>query len=360
MKIGILTFHRACNYGAVLQCYALQEVFKGMGHEVRVIDYRQPSIERDYKCFKFLSFAKNCLLFRLHRYIRIRVIRKWKFKRFRREYLDVCDTCMNAQEVPENYDAYVIGSDQVFSTTITDGIDPVYSLAFKFPSQALRIGYAISMNRESIGEIGQRWVDIYHRFTSFSLRERAFAETIGSIVQADIPVCLDPTLWAEECLWQKMASQWVEKKRYMVLYEVRCQKGRRKFVYNQAKQLAKKEGCKLIDLAAHAYRVEEWVSLIAHAERVITDSFHGAVFSLLFQRPLDVFVLHDGLDERIINLLHELGAESCVRELSDSLSPYAPTLDRSLIRSNLKKLRAQSALFFAHAVSNKEVINDKM
>ena len=51
MKIGILTFHRAHNYGAVLQCYALQERLKMAGYDVSVIDYRQPAIERAYKCF---------------------------------------------------------------------------------------------------------------------------------------------------------------------------------------------------------------------------------------------------------------------------------------------------------------------
>ena len=49
MKIGILTFHRAHNYGAVLQCYALQEIMRRRGHDVRVIDYRQPWIEEFYK-----------------------------------------------------------------------------------------------------------------------------------------------------------------------------------------------------------------------------------------------------------------------------------------------------------------------
>ena len=53
MKIGILTFHRAHNYGAVLQCYAMQEILRRMGHDVQVIDYRQPWIEEFYKFFGF-------------------------------------------------------------------------------------------------------------------------------------------------------------------------------------------------------------------------------------------------------------------------------------------------------------------
>ena len=59
MKIGILTFHRAHNYGAVLQCYALQERLKMAGYDVSVIDYRQPAIERAYKCFDVLYLLKN-------------------------------------------------------------------------------------------------------------------------------------------------------------------------------------------------------------------------------------------------------------------------------------------------------------
>lgn len=59
MKIGILTFHRAHNYGAVLQCYALQQRLKMAGYDVSVIDYRQPAIERAYKCFDVLYLLKN-------------------------------------------------------------------------------------------------------------------------------------------------------------------------------------------------------------------------------------------------------------------------------------------------------------
>ena len=60
MKIGILTFHRAHNYGAVLQCYALQEVLKGMGHDVEVIDYRQKWTEEVYKPFSLTVMKVRC------------------------------------------------------------------------------------------------------------------------------------------------------------------------------------------------------------------------------------------------------------------------------------------------------------
>lgn len=62
MKIGILTFHRAHNYGAVLQCYALQQRLKMAGYDVSVIDYRQPAIERAYKCFDVLYLLKNVFI----------------------------------------------------------------------------------------------------------------------------------------------------------------------------------------------------------------------------------------------------------------------------------------------------------
>lgn len=52
MKVGIITYHRAHNYGAVLQCYALQEVLKRMGHDTQIIDYRQPFIEKLYNLSK--------------------------------------------------------------------------------------------------------------------------------------------------------------------------------------------------------------------------------------------------------------------------------------------------------------------
>ena len=72
MKIGILTFHRAHNYGAVLQCYALQEVLKGMGHEVEVIDYRQPAIDIAYSSWRLRWFLyKFVKIWKMYDYLHL-------------------------------------------------------------------------------------------------------------------------------------------------------------------------------------------------------------------------------------------------------------------------------------------------
>ena len=130
MRIGILTFHRAHNYGAVLQCYALQKVLATMGHDAVVIDYRQPYVESQYASFNWQYFLDQLVNFRLLtmlRYfakVRKNVIRAAVFRRFRNRHLSVSSKCGSGQ-IPL-YDCYVIGSDQVWSLHCTKYADDVY------------------------------------------------------------------------------------------------------------------------------------------------------------------------------------------------------------------------------------------
>ena len=109
MKVGIITFHRAWNYGAVLQCYALQQAIKNLGHDVKVIDYRQSAIEKCYQTFSFKGSIKALLkpekcyeqgfLYRNR-------IRK-NFKAFRRDFLQLTSPCKKSS-IPLDFNAYVI------------------------------------------------------------------------------------------------------------------------------------------------------------------------------------------------------------------------------------------------------------
>lgn len=116
MKIGILTFHRAHNYGAVLQCYALQQRLKMAGYDVSVIDYRQPAIERAYKCFDVLYLLKNVFhLKKVYTYLKEFGNRKQTsvvFEDFSSLFTKT-EAC-SASSLPQNFDAYIIGSDQLW------------------------------------------------------------------------------------------------------------------------------------------------------------------------------------------------------------------------------------------------------
>ena len=160
MKIGILTFHLAHNYGAVLQCYALQEALRQLGHEVRVINYRQPYIKGIYGIFNvryFFSLLGHLRLKTLLYYLKHlgrRVKRTRLYHSFRHTYWQETPSC-SSRNIPP-MDAYVIGSDQVWSLHCTQFMDQVYWGQFSRPRQSRIIGYAISATLDSLSQIGEK------------------------------------------------------------------------------------------------------------------------------------------------------------------------------------------------------------
>ena len=134
-RVGILTFHRAHNYGAVLQCFALKETIRQMGYDVQVIDYRQPQIENSYRYHyifdKKESNGFGALLYLLrqqlaniyHFYLYIR--KRYYYTTFQKSYLSLSCRC-NRSSIP-TYDCYVIGSDMLWDSRCLNGqYDDVY------------------------------------------------------------------------------------------------------------------------------------------------------------------------------------------------------------------------------------------
>ena len=127
MHIGIITYHRAHNYGAVLQCYALQQVLINMGHKVEVVDYVNPYIDWLYKPHKAIIYVIKQLLqfnfYRIKQHIesyKLAKKRSFFFGNFVKKYLNCSSKC-DEKTIPQNCDAYIIGSDQMWSLDCSGG-----------------------------------------------------------------------------------------------------------------------------------------------------------------------------------------------------------------------------------------------
>jgi hypothetical protein len=346
MRIGILTFHRAHNYGAILQCYALQEVLKNMGHEVEVIDYRQPVIEKEYNKWSFVTLIKKIIkIWLLEDYIKLLIDeskRRKMFCQFRKSYLNIKHKC-DSNHIPIGYDVYVIGSDQLLALDITNGIDPVYSGRFYMKSEGKRIGYAISTNLRSIERIGSKgWEEIYSHFSALSVRENTLSKQIYLLSGLNIDVCLDPTLLTTASFWNQIKSKTYKSGKYVVMYEVR--KTKENFLMKKAEKIAKANELNVIDLSEGFFSVEDWLLYIKNAECVVTTSFHATVFALIFKRPLYSFVLEDGKDYRYTDLLFKVGAEGVIKTRKDEPTTI-PNLDFEAIANRLTHL-AESSIEF--------------
>lgn len=329
MKIGILTFHRAHNYGAVLQCYALQETLKRMGHDVYVIDYRQPWIEEFYKYFSFkmmklrasepggvFSYIRNCIKkFLWSPY------RRNYFTGFTDRYLNLTSPC--TYTIPQDMDCYVIGSDQLWSLHCLGGsFDDVYLGEFARPQGSRLIGYAISADVRSVEMLAGSGIASLRSFDALSMREERIASMVSTLYGSKCPTCLDPTLLTDENVWAPVINEKWKERRYVLIYEVRWNKETKGRLRRKAEELARKIGdCEVIDLTGMKYPVTDFVSLFKFARYVVTTSFHGIVFSILFETPFYALPLWDTYDLRYRELLNVLGLEERLVSHKADLQP---------------------------------------
>ena len=360
MKIGILTFHRAWNYGAVLQCYALQQTLRGMGHSTYVIDYRQPDIENCYEnnhrsfpwkgTLKAFIAPKRCKKQGFFYWYNIRR----NFRHYRDTYFSLTASCTQS-DIPTDFDAYIIGSDQLWVPDWIGGhFDDVYFGDFQRRFNSRVIGYAISSNERSISKLTSEALNLIKKnFDYLSFREDEIARMMGLKLQKNVSLVLDPTLLMKKESWSPLIKNASHiNKPYMVTYHLPGRYGalgRDSFMLG-AKKIAQKNHLRLIDLSDFDYSIPDFVFLIANASLVLTSSFHATVFSLIFNRPLMALQLNDGYDRRYVGLLNAIGASEAVYGLNYANTVIRP-IDYAVVNENLDSLRKPSLDFLREALS---------
>lgn len=315
MKIGIITVHRARNYGSILQCYALQEYLKELGHDVWVIDYRQPWTEAIYRTFSWYyiwRLVRNKDIHAIIGYWRARKKRHRDLEQSQEvfasftKWLRLTKPCCH--KMPDIFDVYLIGSDQLWSFQCVGGEDKIYTGDFEHPTNSRVIGYAISAGMDSLFRLGKSNLKrILRNFDKISLREEDNAEVIKEFTGITLPVTVDPVLLADSSVWNSMINKYWQQLDYIAIYQTRAVCRNPTYLYDKAKELSIQCHCKIIDLSDMSYSVEDFISIIKYAKYVLTTSFHAIVFSILMETPCYAIRLGDGLDVRYVNLLTKLG-----------------------------------------------------
>lgn len=357
MKIGILTVHRAYNYGSVLQCYALQEYLKSLGHEVWVIDYHQPWTEAVYKPFSFYYINKQIkhpitILKYVKSYSRRKKLakqRKLMFSSFLKNFR-LTSPCFSSHDIPQNFDRYIIGSDQLWSHSCFGGEDKVYLGFFKHAHESKIIGYAISSNEKSLNIFGKnRLHEIISNFDFLSVREKFVADFLNEKLDVHVPIVLDPTLLTDSNLWNCLINEKWKSKNYIAIYQARNVVGNRNYLREKAQIFANCLKCEIIDLSQMTYSVEDFISIIKYAKYVLTTSFHATVFSLIMETPCYSIKLEDGFDGRYVDLLNSIGAN--IEVVNMNFVPREFCVDFKLLKKQLIKLRRNSEAFIEKSLS---------
>lgn len=316
-KVGILTFSNTLNYGAAMQCFALTTYLRDQGHDVSVIDYRNDRIEKKGKRrLSSIRSPKEALLYLITK--RNFSIREKLFNQFNGNYLPMTSIVEknDVREVLSEYDAIIVGSDQVWNGLLTDN-DNTYYLPFDLAGVS-NISYAASFG----GGIPDKkeWIKIstyLRQFSKISVREESAKDLIKKETGLTCDVVCDPTFLLDSEIWFNLAKEGRCRNDDYVLCYILSQRER---VINSGKLIAAQLGVPLICIQTgtihstsgaediRAASPLDFLALFSKARFVVTDSFHGTCFSVLFQRNFSSILSRSvGSNSRIENLLDTLG-----------------------------------------------------
>lgn len=361
MKIGILTFHCADNYGAVLQCYATQEYLKSLGHDVGVINYRPDYLLRPYRlihtrriaCGNPLQAVVNLVKELLH--LPKRYILKRRYRRFGNDHL-MQTAAVTGNTIPPTYDAYVVGSDQIWNPKLTRGFDDVYFCRFPFPKGDKKfIAYAASMEAKALDDAAKQYYrDALQHFDALSVREQPLQQLLEPLVPQPVTQVLDPTLMVSPTVWNNLQTKVRLPKKYVLVYQGRSSEHTLRIARDIARQI---DGEVVVlgtwlsfdrKLAYRSVSPQGFVHAVRHAACVVTTSFHGTAFSIIFNRPFYTVRLNDGADSRSHSLLAALGLQDRMIEVGSR--PSFSEVDYASVNIRLDDLRKASQEYLLNAL----------
>lgn len=364
MKIGIVTFHKAINFGAILQAYALQTKLKELGHEPFFIDNNNTlSLLRwdmwisksPIKTIKKIAASIN------------NIIRIKNFSKFLNCNLILDKQEFNRTDYFYNHlpyaDAYICGSDQIWNYKMVNKSDEqLFWLAFG-NEKSRKIAYAASFGMESLpDDIAIRYSNYAKRLTTISVRESDAVKIINSFGISNVQHVVDPTLLLTAVDYSKIeipCSSAIQP--YCFCYrlgedtKIEMEKiqiqFQNKYLYN-----IHNATCTYL-LQTVNYGPGNWLVEIKNASFIITDSFHGVMFSLIYRKEFLVVLRKGnvkGMNSRIHSVLKQFKlSERAISEFEGDkidtiFASKIPWCDVNLI---LNHERNKSITFLANSLS---------
>lgn len=356
MKIGIITHHTINNFGAFLQCWALQEKLKSLfpNDEVCVVNYIMPkqNIINVGGFFRFYPGSETVKSW-LHK-----VSQLCFFAKSRKEYLNLTKPVYNAEQINAlGLDGIVIGSDEVWNYLDSKSFSLV---KFSGGLTAKRIvAYAPSTGKTTGEEIPQPVRDAMRGFTALSARDKG-AQTLCERVLGETPelVC-DPTFLTTTPTVDNEKIKKLTEKPYVLFYYCNgIPRDLKRKLINGAKEqgyavLGAGEYDKLYSQISVKLTPFEWAELFRRAAYVYTGTFHGVVFSILNRKSFRVFASIESRVKKIKALLDQFGIEN--RNLSpESVFCATDTIDYDKVYPYIERLRQSSSALLLHALTGEE------
>lgn len=349
-KIGILTLSSAENYGAVLQSHSLCKFLNDHYGYTEIIDFVPDFMAGRYPIFwlnkenpyKFLKSFVGALL-----YFPILLKKRKRFNHFRykesvysrKKYYGVFDE--------DVYDQYIVGSDQVFNLELTKYDEEFFLPHIKDNSK--KNIYAASLGVTVPDEKSRIMLGEYLRdFNNISIREKTGCKIVNSLLNKDIAkqMC-DPTFLNDKKYWESKCATKLHNKKYILIYTFKnldtcidiCNMLDQNLDVLYINNDLKRYNSRIKNVRSVGPR--EFLSLIRNAEYVITDSFHGTVFSIIFNINF-YSILYPGTESRFKDLLSDLELDSRIVCGSIDINP----IDYTRVNKSIETMRRKSKEYF--------------
>lgn len=366
-KVGILTFHQAINYGAVLQAYALKEVCDSLGFETHIINYSSSDYSTYPRPLKELLKSQNkkigIIVFVRNITSYLSDIKKWRlFYKFRKTYLSESPLCVDINDIEKlKYDYYIAGSDQIWNYKIT-GNEFDSCFFGQMQDNSVKIIYAASAHDTPFPLDKELQFKKYleNMPSAVSIREKKLADYVLNLTGKRYPIVLDPTLLAGREVLERLCDKNQYKYPYILLYQIDSNPESDISV----KSLEKRFKCKVYTMTVprigsiHGRKgvssPQKFLSLLKDSEFVVTNSFHGIALSLLFEKNFFVYE-NGGVMTRIDGLLDSLDLMSRKVKMVDDIK-IENFIDYAPVKEKLEKLRIKSYSFLRKAFKNEITI----
>lgn len=370
-KVGILSMQRIINYGSFLQAYALKTLLEEQGHEVQFVDYRvgMPLIESNdvskkgawgkvYKAFEALGYdapLKQKLQFILYK------------KQFANKYHNLLGLTVQPNYTPE-LDVLVIGSDEVFNC-VQKNPNVGYSLElFGANNKANKlISYAASFGNTTIEKLKEynkicEVGELLKKFDSISVRDENSGRTVHALAGREVVYHLDPVLAYDYIGKCKKIPTLQPSEKYMILY---AYSGRiSKEESDKIAAYAKNKRLKIYAIGGVQKCADRFVncspfevlSYFTNAEEVITDTFHGTIFSIITKQKFTTLVRKSvgtsyGNEEKLTDLLVRLGlSERIAFSIDEVFEHQSKSIDYDAVHTLINKERIRTFEYLKHEV----------
>lgn len=371
MKIALLSFHNAANYGAALQAYALEKFLLEQGIDCEYIDYVNKGRKNAYSMsYHIISNLKKRNIVGAIKYAigsPFMLLRKFRFSKFYKKNLKcTSQRYSNAEQIKvlnHIYDKFIVGSDQVWNMH-NNGGDYVFLLNF-VQDNSRKIAYSSSFG---LAEIPHAERDSYAKYLSeirhIAVRESFGANMVRELTGRQAKLVLDPVFLLTKEQWESIAPHKSICEKFIFYYtnkngqeaEFLKQTG---YKVSGRKQFKLSRNITPRDFIDSSVRVkytmapEEFIRVIRDAELVVSASFHCISLAIILNKPFVAILTGDrGKDERILNILHLLGLKDRILSCKMRELDVEKKIDYKRVNAQIKELVKDSTEFLLNAIKS--------